>query len=151
MTSVSGNSADCINDCSCKNYDCSSVETAYCNKIDKGIVDWKCDCKSCDVTSNETDHIEESDETDDVINSKFKCNLTLYLIETLLTLFYGKVNFEMKKKNICRQQKHETLTRHAQSKLFHYLSHDVASRSGITPCNKIDKPLVVYRLSNVTL
>ena len=27
------------------------------------------------------------------------------------------------------------------------LSHDVASGSEITPCNKIDKPLVVYRFS----
>ena len=76
MTSVSGNLADCVNDCSCKNYDCSSVETAFCNKIDKGIVDWKCDCKPCDVISNDNDHDEESDETEDVINSKFECNLT---------------------------------------------------------------------------
>ena len=28
-----------------------------------------------------------------------------------------------------------------------YLSHDFASASDITPCNKIDKPLVVYRFS----
>ena len=28
-----------------------------------------------------------------------------------------------------------------------HLSYDVASGSEITPCNKIDKPLVVYRLS----
>ena len=27
------------------------------------------------------------------------------------------------------------------------LSYDVASGSEITPCNKIDKPLVVYRLA----
>ena len=27
------------------------------------------------------------------------------------------------------------------------LSHDVASGSEIMPCNKIDKPLVVYRLT----
>ena len=27
------------------------------------------------------------------------------------------------------------------------LSHDVASESDITPCNIIDKPLVVYRLT----
>ena len=26
-----------------------------------------------------------------------------------------------------------------------FLSYDVASESEITPCNKIDKPLVVYR------
>ena len=28
-----------------------------------------------------------------------------------------------------------------------HLSYDVASGSEITPCNKIDKPLVVYRFS----
>ena len=28
---------------------------------------------------------------------------------------------------------------------YQYLSHDVASGSEITPCNKINKPLVVYR------
>ena len=28
-----------------------------------------------------------------------------------------------------------------------HLSYDVASGSGITPCNKIDKPLVVYRFT----
>ena len=28
-----------------------------------------------------------------------------------------------------------------------YLSHDDASESDITPCNKIDKPLVVYRFT----
>ena len=28
-----------------------------------------------------------------------------------------------------------------------YLSYDVASASEITPCNKIDKPLVNYRFS----
>ena len=27
------------------------------------------------------------------------------------------------------------------------LQHDIASGSDITPCNKIDKPLVVYRFS----
>ena len=30
------------------------------------------------------------------------------------------------------------------------LSHEVASLSDITPCNKIDKPLVFYRFSNIT-
>ena len=30
---------------------------------------------------------------------------------------------------------------------FTYLSYDVASRSEITPCNKIDKPLVDYRFT----
>ena len=28
-----------------------------------------------------------------------------------------------------------------------YLSYDVASESEIMPCNKIDKPLVVYRFT----
>ena len=31
-----------------------------------------------------------------------------------------------------------------------FLSHDVASGSDITSCNKIDKPLAVYRLNYVT-
>ena len=30
---------------------------------------------------------------------------------------------------------------------YNFLSYDVASGSEITPCNKIDKPLVVYRFS----
>ena len=29
--------------------------------------------------------------------------------------------------------------------IYHFLSYDVPSGSEITPCNKIDKPLVVYR------
>ena len=34
---------------------------------------------------------------------------------------------------------------------FEILSYDVGSGSEITPCNKIDKPLVVYRfMGNVT-
>ena len=28
--------------------------------------------------------------------------------------------------------------------MFFFVSYDVASESEITPCNKIDKPLVVY-------
>ena len=45
------------------------------------------------------------------------------------------------------------LTAAVRSKLMnlllfiHCLSHDVASGSEITPCNKIDKPLVVYRFT----
>ena len=31
------------------------------------------------------------------------------------------------------------------------LSHDITSESDITPCNKVDKPLVFYRLIYVTL
>ena len=31
--------------------------------------------------------------------------------------------------------------------VYIYLSYDVASGSEITPCNKIDKPLVVYRFT----
>ena len=38
----------------------------------------------------------------------------------------------------------------AQLMIMISLSNDVASGSDITPCNKIDKPLVVYRFSNVT-
>ena len=36
------------------------------------------------------------------------------------------------------------LERNYQDMRLLYLSYDVASRSEITPCNKIDKPLVVY-------
>ena len=32
---------------------------------------------------------------------------------------------------------------------YSMLSHDVVSGSDITPCNKIDKPLVVYRFCNI--
>ena len=32
-------------------------------------------------------------------------------------------------------------------KVYYLLSYDVASGSEITPCNKIDKPLVVYRFT----
>ena len=31
------------------------------------------------------------------------------------------------------------------------LSHDVTSGSEITPCNKIDKPLVVYRFTGIVM
>ena len=30
-----------------------------------------------------------------------------------------------------------------------YLSYDVASQSDMTPCNKIDKPLVVYEIDQL--
>ena len=36
---------------------------------------------------------------------------------------------------------------HSAKILYFLLSHDVASGKDITPCNKIDKPLVVYRFS----
>ena len=41
------------------------------------------------------------------------------------------------------------IKRHATSILYIYrpYNYDVASGSEITPCNKIDKPLVVYRFS----
>ena len=35
-------------------------------------------------------------------------------------------------------------------KVDFFLSHDIASGSDITPCNVIDKPLVVHRFNNVT-
>ena len=35
----------------------------------------------------------------------------------------------------------------SENKMQFYLSYDVASGSEITPCNKIHKPLVVYRLT----
>ena len=31
------------------------------------------------------------------------------------------------------------------------LSYDVASKSEITPCNKVDKPLVVYRFTEIVM
>ena len=34
---------------------------------------------------------------------------------------------------------------------LHCLSYDFASGSKITPCNKIDKPLVVYRFSGIVM
>ena len=37
--------------------------------------------------------------------------------------------------------------KHIHLYLIKYLSYDVASGSKITPCNKIDKTLVVYRFS----
>ena len=33
---------------------------------------------------------------------------------------------------------------------YYHLSHDIASGSDITPGNKIDKPLVVYRFRGLT-
>ena len=39
------------------------------------------------------------------------------------------------------------LPAHERKSVSHCLSYDVASGSKITPCNKIDKPLVVYRLT----
>ena len=35
------------------------------------------------------------------------------------------------------------------SRFYKHLSHDDVSGSDITPCNKIDKLLVVYRSSNI--
>ena len=49
--------------------------------------------------------------------------LSLYYTNALVTFFFHKNAVKM------------------------YLSYDVASRSEITPCNKIDKPLVVYRFT----
>ena len=41
----------------------------------------------------------------------------------------------------------DTLTLRYRVISIFVLSYNVASRSEITPCNKIDKPLVVYRFS----
>ena len=40
-----------------------------------------------------------------------------------------------------------TLYRTSHTRFIPFLSYDVASGSEITPCNKICKPLVVYRFS----
>ena len=41
------------------------------------------------------------------------------------------------------------LNKKCRPRRYAALSHDVASRSDIMPCNKINKPLVVYRFGNV--
>ena len=46
--------------------------------------------------------------------------------------------------------RHTEVTKFSHKIQYYNLSHDVASGSDITQCNKIDKPLVVYRFSNVT-
>ena len=33
--------------------------------------------------------------------------------------------------------------------IYHILSYDIATGSEIMPCNKINRPLVVYRFSNI--
>ena len=38
-----------------------------------------------------------------------------------------------------------------KSCVYIYLSHDIASRSDIRPCNRIDKPLAVYRFSGTVM
>ena len=43
-----------------------------------------------------------------------------------------------------------TETKMRFKKLKYNLSHGITSRSNKTPCNEIDKPLVVYGYSNVT-
>ena len=45
---------------------------------------------------------------------------------------------------MCHAKKYLNLEKHLSQ------SHDVVSESDITPCNKIDKSLVVYRFCNVT-
>ena len=56
----------------------------------------------------------------------------------------------------CEQYSLKTMKRIKVSVFYHecrdwviyvHLSYDVASGSDITPCDKIDKPLVVYRFS----
>ena len=46
--------------------------------------------------------------------------------------------------------RHEYTNEGTYMNVYVNLSNYVASGSDITPCNKIDKPLVVYRFSNVT-
>ena len=58
-------------------------------------------------------------------------------------------------KRVCRGPSESTLVKKsncrksdAAAQMFDYvLSHDVASGSDVTLCNKIDKPLVVYRFT----
>ena len=42
-------------------------------------------------------------------------------------------------------------TTYSMKQLKFELSYDVASGSEITPCNKIDKPLVVYRFTGIVM
>ena len=51
---------------------------------------------------------------------------------------------------IFRKQPHKTKASSSDTETSYFLSPDGASGSDITPCNKIDKPVGVYRLSNVT-
>ena len=62
-----------------------------------------------------------------------KCLLKMFVYVCISS--YGDANpFMQSRKDLCKIS----------------LSLDVAPGSDITPCNKIDKPLVVYRFSNVT-
>ena len=73
------------------------------------------------------------------------------IYQEVLSLSVRKVN---EGNNFLNNQPRYLLVSHARLKINMYraistylyllLSHDVASRSDITPCNKIDKPLVVY-------
>ena len=50
-----------------------------------------------------------------------------------------EVEEEIKERDKLKQEEQET------ERLEDYLSNDVTPGSDITPCNKINKPLVVYR------
>ena len=47
--------------------------------------------------------------------------------------------------------RHTEVTKFSHKTQYYDLSHDVASASEITPCNKIDKPLVVYRFTGTVM
>ena len=53
----------------------------------------------------------------------------------------------LKNKNIIFKIRRSKVTDYAALRMKRVLSYDIASGSEITPCNKIDKPLVVYRFT----
>ena len=83
-------------------------------------------------------------------HTQFTCSLNTPDV----TLFGGFDEFSLINNNMVftvHQNTHLTVSRMKRVKKvkipFCLLSHDVVSGSEITPCNKIDKPLVVYRFT----
>ena len=65
-----------------------------------------------------------------------------------LTLKLKPFNVSLKHLNIHYKNKHHLFDELKYIKsVQRILSYDIASWSEITPCNKIDKPLVVYRFT----
>ena len=76
--------------------------------------------------------------------------LVQYTFKTKSFLPYGPMNFIIMKVNcIIWTDQHINIGTYPICTKA-YLSHDLATWNAITPCNKIDIPLVVYRLSNIT-
>ena len=76
--------------------------------------------------------------------------LVQYTFKFKSFLPYGPMNFKIMKVDcIIWTDQHINIGTYRISTKA-YLSHDVATWNDILPCNKIDIPLVVYRLSNIT-